>query len=232
MKTRISLVEIHLFCLRVRAHRDGKPSVMVLPGGGRSFDAPRADEASCRRYALNRTGGTRHSSAAVRPPPPVRPSAPRSVPLAQPSVAKQGAVVGAGSGHHGSAVGIDNAAGGYGTQRQYDNALRPVHVCRSRASGASAGRYGQRLRCNHRRKGHHTHPAAIRRRHRRICGAESDSRCAETGQQQMGAVALHCSSCKRLDAARFTARQGLRTGRDSGACPCPMRRRSTADRPT
>ena len=121
MKTCISLLPPA--ALPRACERNDGTSVMVLPGGGRSFDDFRADEASCRATHSNRPEAPRHSSAA-RPLPPGRPSAPRSVPLPAAIGGQQGAAVGAGSGLIvGSAVGIDNAQqAGYGTQRQYDNA--------------------------------------------------------------------------------------------------------------
>lgn len=101
------------------------PSVMVLPGSGRSFDSFRADDGTCRRYAFEQTGGTsaqqRGREAAVTS---------AAVGTAVGAVAgaaiggQQGAAVGAGSGLIvGSAVGVDSAQqAGTGTQRQYDNA--------------------------------------------------------------------------------------------------------------
>lgn len=123
MKTRISLVATLL--LAACASAPTAPSVMVLPGSGRNFDDFRADEASCRRYAFEQTGG---SSAQQRGREAAAASA--AVGTAVGAVAgaaiggQQGAAVGAGSGLIvGSAVGIDHAQqAGYGTQRQYDNA--------------------------------------------------------------------------------------------------------------
>lgn len=101
------------------------PSVMVLPGTSRSFDVFRADDATCRRYAFEQTGGTsaqqRGREAAVTS---------AVVGTAVGAVAgaaiggQQGAAVGAGGGLIvGSAVGADSAQQArYGTQRQYDNA--------------------------------------------------------------------------------------------------------------
>ncbi|MEW6690462.1 MAG: hypothetical protein AB1452_15395, partial [Pseudomonadota bacterium] len=40
------------------------PSVMVLPGGGRSFDQFRADEMDCRQYAASQVGGGSPDGAA------------------------------------------------------------------------------------------------------------------------------------------------------------------------
>jgi outer membrane lipoprotein SlyB len=101
------------------------PSVMVLPGSGRSFDDFRADENFCRRYALEQNGGTSARQNA-------RESAVTSaaVGTAVGAVAgaavggQQGAAVGAGAGLVvGSVAGADAAQqSSWGSQRQYDNA--------------------------------------------------------------------------------------------------------------
>lgn len=101
------------------------PSVMVLPGTGRTFDEFRSDEMACRAYAMEQNGGVsaqQHS----------RESAATSavVGTAVGAVAgaamggHQGAAVGAGAGLVvGSAVGSDRSQqSAYGTQRQYDHA--------------------------------------------------------------------------------------------------------------
>jgi hypothetical protein len=101
------------------------PSVMVLPGSGRSFDSFRADDDTCRHYALEQTGG---SSAQQRGREAAVTSAAAGTAIGAVAGAaiggQQGAAVGAGSGLIvGSAVGVDSARqAGYGTQRQYDNA--------------------------------------------------------------------------------------------------------------
>jgi hypothetical protein len=101
------------------------PSVMVLPGSGRSFDEFRVDENFCRRYALEQNGGASTRQSA-------RESAVTSaaVGTAVGAVAgaavggQQGAAVGAGAGLVvGSVAGADAAQqSSWGTQRQYDNA--------------------------------------------------------------------------------------------------------------
>lgn len=101
------------------------PSVMVLPGSGRSFDDFRTDENFCRRYALEQNGGASTRQSA-------RESAVTSaaVGTAVGAVAgaaiggQQGAAVGAGTGLLvGSVAGADAAQqSSWGTQRQYDNA--------------------------------------------------------------------------------------------------------------
>ena len=101
------------------------PSMLVLPGTGRSMDNFRYDDNECRQFAYAQIGGTSAQQAANQ-------SAVGSavVGTAIGAVAgaaiggSQGAAVGAGVGLvGGSAVGVNSAyASGYGTQRQYDNA--------------------------------------------------------------------------------------------------------------
>ncbi len=101
------------------------PSMLVLPGTGRSMDNFRYDDNECRQYAYAQIGGTSAQQAANQ-------SAVGSavVGTAIGAVAgaaiggSQGAAVGAGTGLvAGSAVGLSSSSvSGYGTQRQYDNA--------------------------------------------------------------------------------------------------------------
>ena len=101
------------------------PSMLVLPGTGRTMDSFRFDDNECRQYAYAQVGGTTTQQAANQ-------AAVGSavVGTAVGAVAgaaiggSQGAAVGAGVGLvGGSAVGTSSAyASGYGTQRQYDNA--------------------------------------------------------------------------------------------------------------
>lgn len=101
------------------------PTLMALPGSGKTFDQFRFDDAECQRYAFQQIGGTTAQKAANE-------SATRSavVGTAVGAVAgaaiggKSGAGVGAGTGLlFGSVAGADaGQRSGYGTQRQYDNA--------------------------------------------------------------------------------------------------------------
>ncbi|BAL22501.1 glycine zipper family protein [Azoarcus sp. KH32C] len=101
------------------------PSVLVLPGTGKSFNEFRADERDCREYAFESIGGRsaeqRANEAGVR-------SAVVGTAIGAAAGAaidgSRGAAVGAGSGLLiGSAAGTDTArASGYGAQRRYDNA--------------------------------------------------------------------------------------------------------------
>lgn len=101
------------------------PSVLVLPGSGKSFNEFRADERECREYAFESIGGRsaeqRANEAGVR-------SAVVGTAIGAAAGAaidgSRGAAVGAGTGLLiGSAAGTDTAqASGYGAQRRYDNA--------------------------------------------------------------------------------------------------------------
>ncbi len=101
------------------------PSVMVLPGSGRSFDQFRYDDAECRQYAHSQIGGATAGQYATT-------SGVNSavVGTAVGAVAgaaiggRQGAAVGAGTGLiFGSASGTGAAqSSAHGSQRQYDNA--------------------------------------------------------------------------------------------------------------
>ena len=101
------------------------PSLMALPGSGKTFDQFRFDDSECQRYAFQQIGGTTAQQSA-------NDSATRSAVIgtAVGAVAgaaiggKSGAGVGAGTGLlFGSVAGADaGQRSGYGTQRQYDNA--------------------------------------------------------------------------------------------------------------
>lgn len=101
----------------------GGPSVLVLPGTGKSFDQFRVDDAACRQYAFQQIGGT------------VQAAQDRAVQSAVVGTAigaaagaaiggSRGAGVGAGTGLiFGSAAGSEGAyASSYGAQRAYDHA--------------------------------------------------------------------------------------------------------------
>lgn len=99
------------------------PSVLVLPGTGKSFDHFQTDEAACRQYALQQVGGTTPQQAA-------NDSAVATTVIGTAVGAAAGAAFGGGSGAAigagtgllvGGAVGA-NAAGAsaYATQQRYD----------------------------------------------------------------------------------------------------------------
>jgi hypothetical protein len=100
------------------------PSVMALPGTGKSFEQFRFDDGQCRDYAQAAIGGSAQDAATNAQ---VRSAA---VGTAVGAVAgaviggHQGAGVGAGTGLLvGSVAGADSGnSSGYGSQRRYDNA--------------------------------------------------------------------------------------------------------------
>lgn len=101
------------------------PSVMALPGTGKSFDQFRVDDAECRQYAYDQIGGTTANQAATN-------SAVTSAAVGTAVGAVAGAAIG---GHQGAGVGagtglvVGSLAGtgaaetsAYGSQRRYDHA--------------------------------------------------------------------------------------------------------------
>jgi hypothetical protein len=103
------------------------PSVMVLPGTGKSFDQFRADDMDCRQYAQYQMGGQTSESNSMDAG--LRSAAVGTAVGALAGAAiggSRGAGVGAGVGLlTGSAAGSNAAnASGYATQRQYDYAYQ------------------------------------------------------------------------------------------------------------
>ena len=101
------------------------PSVMALPGSGRSFDQFRGSDAQCRQFALSQIGGASANETAVESG--VKSAAVGAAVGALAGAAmggQRGAGVGAGMGLlAGSAAGAGaGQASGYGSQRRYDNA--------------------------------------------------------------------------------------------------------------
>lgn len=101
------------------------PSMMVLPGTGRSFDDFRADDYTCRQFAYDQVGGNTAQRAAEDAG--VRSAAVGTLLGAAVGAAANGgtgAAVGAGVGMGmGGLVGTGAAeSSGYGAQRRYDNA--------------------------------------------------------------------------------------------------------------
>lgn len=102
------------------------PSVMALPGTGKSFEQFRYDQSMCREYASEQIGGTNANQAAANAG--VASAAVGTVVGAAAGAAiggRNGAAVGAGGGLlMGSAAGTGAAqSSAYGTQRHYDNAF-------------------------------------------------------------------------------------------------------------
>lgn len=125
MNSRIGLVILSCAVLAGCVSAPTGPSVMVLPGSGRSFDDFRMDEGVCRRYALEQNGGATAQQSSQESA--VTSAAVGTVVGAVAGAAiggQQGAGVGAGTGLIvGSMVGAGAAQqSGWGTQRQYDNA--------------------------------------------------------------------------------------------------------------
>ena len=101
------------------------PSVMAMPGTGKTFDQFRADDADCRQFAQMQTGGATSNETAVESG--MKSAAVGATVGALAGAAMgghQGAGVGAGMGLlAGSAMGAGaGQSSGYGSQRRYDNA--------------------------------------------------------------------------------------------------------------
>lgn len=98
------------------------PSVLVLPGSGRSLDQFRTDDAACRQYADYQTGRATQSATDTAAASAVLGTAIGAVAGAAIG-GRSGAAVGAGTGLlFGTAAGTANAQGGSRlTQHQYDN---------------------------------------------------------------------------------------------------------------
>lgn len=102
------------------------PSVLVLPGTGKSFEQFRGDDALCRQYAFEQVGGAAPRQAANDSM--VRSAAVGTVVGAAAGAAiggNQGAGVGAGTGLLvGSMAGTSaGETAGYGSQQRYDYAF-------------------------------------------------------------------------------------------------------------
>ncbi len=102
------------------------PSVMVMPGTGKSFDQFRADDAVCRQFALEQVGGTVPNQVAAD-------SGARSAILGTAVGAAAGAAMGGNSQSAAAGAGMGLLVGtlagtgagessAYGAQRRYDNA--------------------------------------------------------------------------------------------------------------
>ena len=101
------------------------PSVMALPGNGKSFDQFRFDDANCRQYAQTQVGGSNADQASVDAG--VRSAAVGTLVGAAAGAAlggHEGAGVGAGTGLLVGSIAGSGAAqsSAYGVQRNYDNA--------------------------------------------------------------------------------------------------------------
>lgn len=116
------------------------PSVMALPGSGKSFEQFRHDDAECRQYAENRTGGVDANQAAANAA--VGSAAVGTMVGALAGAAmggQKGAGYGAGAGLLvGSIAGAGAAQGSaYANQRHYDNAyVQCMYVKGQKVPGA------------------------------------------------------------------------------------------------
>jgi YmgG-like glycine-zipper protein len=109
------------------------PSVMVLPGSGKSFDQFRADDVDCRQFAYYQAGGSTPDNAAASSA--VSSAAIGTVIGAAAGAAfggHNGAAAGAGAGLiTGSMIGAGTAgASQYEVQRRYDNAFQQCMYAR------------------------------------------------------------------------------------------------------
>lgn len=116
------------------------PSVTVLPGSGKSFQQFRTDDADCRQYARQQTGGADRTGADAG----VRSAAVGTVIGAVAGAAiggHEGAGVGAGAGLVvGSMAGAGAAqSSAYGTQRDYDGAFIQCMYAKGHKVPVSAG---------------------------------------------------------------------------------------------
>ncbi len=122
------------------------PSVMVLPGTGKTFDQFRADDAECRHFALDEVGGTTPGQAGTDAG--VRSAALGTIVGAVAGAAiggHQGAGAGAGTGLiAGSMIGAgESRRSGWETQRRYDTAYIQCMYAKGHqvpVSGSLAGR--------------------------------------------------------------------------------------------
>src|SRR5687768_16592299 len=105
-------------------HIPSGPSVMTLPGSGKSFDQFRSDEYECRQYAYEQVGGTTPRQAS-------RTSGVESAAIGAGLGAAAGAAIGGG---HGAAIGAGAGllagglfgsstatTSGYASQQRYDH---------------------------------------------------------------------------------------------------------------
>ena len=124
------------------------PSVMALPGTGKTYEQFRNDDFMCRDYALRQVGGATASQAATD-------SGVRSAAVGTLVGAAAGAAIG---GHEGAGVGAGTGllfgtlAGtgasqqsAYGSQRQYDNAYIQCMYAKGQRVPVSAS-FAQSLR--------------------------------------------------------------------------------------
>ena len=133
-----------LLALSACATLPSGPSVMAMPGRGKTFDQFRADDYVCRQYALEQSGGSTANEASVN-------SGVKSAAVGAAVGATAGALVGGHEGAgEGAAAGLlvgalaGTAAGessGYAAQRRYDAAYLQCMYAKGNAVPVS-GRLG------------------------------------------------------------------------------------------
>ncbi|MGH8745811.1 MAG: hypothetical protein ACREUK_04915, partial [Burkholderiales bacterium] len=57
IRSKVALSVVALAAISACAALPTGPSVMAMPGSGKSFDEFRADDAVCRQFALEQSGG-------------------------------------------------------------------------------------------------------------------------------------------------------------------------------
>lgn len=123
------------------------PSVMVLPGSGKSFDQFRYDDYECRQYSSTQTGGTTAQEASVN-------SGVKSAAIGTAVGAAAGGLMGGNSGA-GVGAGVGLAAGAlagtgaaessaYSLQRRYDIAYQQCMYAKGHQIPMAASRYTPR----------------------------------------------------------------------------------------
>ncbi len=123
------------------------PSVMVLPGSGKSFDQFRYDDFECRQYASSQVGGTTAADAQTN-------SAIKSAAVGTAVGAAAGGLMGGNSGA-GVGAGVGLAAGalagtdassrsGYSLQQRYDIGYQQCMYAKGNQIPMAANRYAPR----------------------------------------------------------------------------------------
>lgn len=123
------------------------PSVMVLPGSGKSFDQFRYDDYECRQFASSQVGGTTAQEAQTN-------SAVKSAVVGTAVGAAAGGLIGGNSGA-GVGAGVGLAAGAlagtgaadtsaYGLQRRYDISYQQCMYAKGHQIPMAASRYTPR----------------------------------------------------------------------------------------
>src|SRR5881296_3882449 len=127
------LALVFIFSLGACATVQLGPSVMVLPGTGKSFDQFQADDAVCRQWASVQTGTTPQQAAGS--------SAAKSGVLGTLLGAGLGAAIGAATGHPGVGAAVGAGAGetaAHQVQQRYNNAYEQCMYAKGNQIPAAA----------------------------------------------------------------------------------------------